>query len=255
MSKTVLITGASSGFGESIALHYAAKGDALVLAARRLERLEELMARLNSSCRVHIVQLDVRDREQVMEKLGSLPDEFAEMDILINNAGLARGLEPAQAADLDDWDVMIDTNCKGLTYCTRAILPGMVTRNRGHIVNIASTAGSYPYQGANVYGSTKAFVNQFSANLRCDLFGTRIRVTNIAPGMAETEFSLVRFKQDAAQASSVYAGADAMSARDIAHAVIYATDQPEHVNINNIELMPVCQAPAGLKVYREEGNG
>ena len=250
MAKTVLITGASSGFGEAIARHYAVKGDNLVLVARRLERLEALQARLASSCKIHLVQLDVRDREQVMEKLGNLPAEFAEVDILINNAGLARGLEPAQEADLDDWDVMIDTNCKGLTYCTRAILPGMVARNRGHVVNIASTAGSYPYQGANVYGSTKAFVNQFSANLRCDLFGTRIRVTNIAPGMAETEFSLVRFKQDAGRAADVYEGANAMTASDIAHAVIYATDQPEHLNINHIELMPVSQAPAGLKVYR-----
>jgi NADP-dependent 3-hydroxy acid dehydrogenase YdfG len=255
MSKTVLITGASSGFGESIARHYAAKGYNLVLVARRIERLELLKARLESSAKICIVQLDVRDREQVMEKLGNLPSDFAEIDILINNAGLARGLEPAQNADLDDWEVMIDTNCKGLTYCTRAVLPGMVARDHGHVVNIASTAGSYAYQGANVYGATKAFVNQFSANLRCDLFGSQVRVTCIAPGMAETEFSLVRFKQDAARAESVYAGANAMTASDIAHAVIYATDQPEHLNINHIELMPTRQAPAGLKVHRVHEEG
>lgn len=251
MSRIVLVTGASSGFGAAIARHFAVRGDTLILAARRIERLERLKAELESSARIHLLQLDVRDRAAVDQALTSLPPEFAAVDILINNAGLALGLEPAQNAELDDWDTMIDTNCKGLTYCTRALLPGMVARNRGHIVNIGSTAGSYAYPGANVYGATKAFVKQFSANLRSDLFGSQVHVTCIAPGMAETEFSLVRFKQDAEKAAGVYAGSEAMTASDIAHAVIYATDQPPHLNINYIELMPVAQASAGLKVYRE----
>lgn len=251
MSQIVLITGASSGFGEAIARHFAARGDKLVLVARRMDRLESLKSELTSRVPVHLVQLDVRDREAVQRELGKLPADFAEIDVLVNNAGLARGLEPAQEADLDDWDTMVDTNCKGLTYCTRAILPGMVRRNRGHVINIASTAGSYAYPGANVYGATKAFVNQFSANLRCDLFGTRVRVSNIAPGMAETEFSLVRFKQDATKAGAVYDGANAMNADDIARAVIYVVEQPEHLNINHIELMPVSQSPAGLRVHKE----
>ena len=252
MSRTVLVTGASSGFGASIARHFAAKGDRLVLVARRLERLEQLKGELSSSSEILLLQLDVCDRDAVTRTLENLPPEFAEVDILINNAGLALGLEPAHQADLDDWDRMIDTNCKGLTYCTRALLPGMVKRNRGHIVNISSTAGSYAYPGANVYGATKAFVTLFSQNLRSDLLGTRVRVTCIAPGMAETEFSLVRFKQDAAKAADVYAGADAMTASDIAHAVIYATDQPDHLNINHIELMPVSQAWGGLKVVKKD---
>ncbi len=251
MSRIVLITGASSGFGAAIARHFAAKGDRLVLVARRLERLQTLKAELESSAQIHLLQLDVRERAAVAKALTALPPEFAAVDILINNAGLALGLEPAQRTDLDDWDTMIDTNCKGLTYCTRALLPGMVERNRGHIVNIGSTAGSYAYPGANVYGATKAFVKQFSANLRCDLFGTRVRVTCIAPGMAETEFSLVRFNQDAEKAAGVYAGSEAMTAGDIAHAVIFVTDQPEHLNINFIEMMPVCQASAGLAVHRK----
>lgn len=249
--QTILITGASSGFGEAIARHFAARGDRLVLVARRFERLEKLKVELSAQVPVHLVQLDVREREAVMHELSSLPAEFAEVDVLVNNAGLARGLEPAQEADLDDWDTMVDTNCKGLTYCTRAILPGMVARDRGHVINIASTAGSFAYPGANVYGATKAFVNQFSANLRCDLFGTRVRVSNIAPGMAETEFSEVRFKQDKERAAQVYAGADAMNADDIARAVIYVTEQPEHLNISHIELMPVSQSAAGLRVHKK----
>ncbi len=248
MTRTVLITGASSGFGESIARHFAAKGDRLILNARRLDRLEKLKSELESSAEIHLVPFDVRDRQAVTQALSSLPAEFSKVDILINNAGLALGLEPAHKTDLDDWDCMIDTNCKGLVYCTRALLPGMVARNRGHVVNIASTAGIYAYPGANVYGASKSFVIQFSSNLRSDLLGTKVRVSCIAPGMAETEFSLVRFKQDAEKAAAVYAGKSAMTASDIAHAVIYATDQPEHLNINYIELMPVTQAPGGLKV-------
>ncbi|WP_020675265.1 SDR family NAD(P)-dependent oxidoreductase [Geopsychrobacter electrodiphilus] len=253
MARIVLITGASAGFGAAIARHFAAKGDRLILTARRLERLEKLRAELESSAQIHLVQLDVRDRSQVEEKLRQLPEAFAAVDILVNNAGLALGLGPAQQAELDDWDTMIDTNCKGLTYCTRVLLPGMVERNRGHVVNIASAAGSYAYPGANVYGASKAFVLQFSDNLRADLLGTRVRVSCIAPGMAETEFSLVRFKGDVERARGLYAGSNAMTASDIAHAVMYVTDQPEHLNINHIEMMPITQAPAGLKVLKTPG--
>ena len=252
MSRIVLVTGASSGFGEAIARHFAAKGDRLILTARRIERLEKLRTELESSAKIHLLQLDVQDRAAVEKAMASLPRDFVEVDILINNAGLALGLEPAHRADVDDWETMIDTNCKGLAYCTRALLPGMVERNRGHVVNISSSAGSYAYPGANVYGATKAFVDQFSANLRSDLFGTQVRVSCIAPGMAETEFSLVRFKQDAEKAAGVYAGSEAMTASDIAHAVMYVTDQPAHLNINHIEMMPVSQASAGLKVYKKE---
>ncbi len=252
MSRIVLVTGASSGFGEAIARHFAAKGDRLILTARRIERLEKLRAELEVSAKIHLLQLDVQDRAAVAKAIASLPADFAEVDILINNAGLALGLEAAHRVDLDDWDTMIDTNCKGLAYCTRALLPGMVERNRGHVVNIGSTAGSYAYPGANVYGATKAFVAQFSANLRSDLLGTQVRVTCIAPGMAETEFSVVRFKQDAERAAAFYAGSDAMTADDIAGAVIYVTDQPAHLNINHIEMMPVSQASAGLTVHRRD---
>lgn len=250
MSRIVLVTGASSGFGEAIARHFAVKGDKVILVARRIERLRKLQIELEPSAKIHLLQLDVRDRAAVEKALAELPPGFAAVDILVNNAGLALGLQPAQQADLDDWDTMVDTNCKGLTYFTRALLPGMVARNRGHIVNIGSAAGIYAYPGANVYGATKAFVKQFSANLRSDLLGTQVRVSCIAPGMAETEFSLVRFKHDAAKAAGAYAGTQAMTASDIAHAVMYVTDQPAHLNINYIEMMPVCQASAGLKVVR-----
>jgi len=252
MARIVLVTGASSGFGAAIARHFAVKGDSLVLAARRIERLEKLKLELESSAKIHLLRLDVRDRTAVEKALAALPSEFAAVDILINNAGLALGLEPAQRANLDDWDTMIDTNCKGLTYFTHALLPGMVARNRGHIVNIGSTAGSYAYPGANVYGATKAFVEQFSSNLRSDLLGSQVRVSCIAPGMAETEFSLIRFKQDAEKAAEVYDGSGAMTASDIAHAVMYVTDQPAHLNINHIEMMPVSQASAGLRVHRTD---
>ena len=182
---------------------------------------------------------------------GGLPVEFAEIDLLVNNAGLALGLNPAQQADLDDWDQMIDTNCKGLTYCTRAILPGMVARGRGHVINLGSVAGSYPYPGGNVYGGTKAFVHQFSLNLRSDLHGTGVRVTSVEPGMADTEFSLVRFGGDQAQADDVYTGMQPLTADDIAEAIYWAATQPQHVNVNRIELMATDQSFAPFQVARE----
>ncbi len=177
--------------------------------------------------------------------------EFAEIDVLVNNAGLAKGLKPAQEADLDDWEEMIDTNCKGLAYCTRAILPGMVERGRGHVVNLGSVAGTYPYPGGNVYGATKAFVHQFTLNLRSDLHGTGVRATSVEPGLSgETEFSTVRFSGDQAQADAVYAGMQPLVPADIAEAVYWVVSQPPHVNINTIEMMPVAQSFAPFQVHR-----
>ena len=245
-TTTVMITGASSGFGEAIAKQYAALGYQLILIARRLDRLQALVEKFNVPC--HLIQLDVRDKEQVFAKIEQLPDAFKNIDILVNNAGLALGLEPAHQASLDDWDCMIDTNIKGLTYVTRAISPMMVARKKGHIVNMGSIAGNWPYPGGNAYGATKAFVKQFSLNLRADLHGTGIRVTNIEPGMAETEFSLVRFKGDAEKAKSLYQGVQALTGKDIANAVIWATSLPQHVNINRIEVMPTAQAFGPLVV-------
>jgi NADP-dependent 3-hydroxy acid dehydrogenase YdfG len=197
---------------------------------------------------VHAVTLDVRDREAVSAVFSSLPADFAEVDLLVNNAGLALGLEPAYRASLDDWDTMVDTNIKGVMYCTRALLPGMVARNRGHVINIGSVAGSWPYPGGNVYGASKAFVQQFSRNLRADLLGTAVRVTNIAPGMAETEFSRVRFKGDEELAHRVYAGTEPLQAQDIADIVVWVSTVPARVNINSVEVMAVCQAWGPLAV-------
>ncbi|HTY20730.1 MAG TPA: SDR family oxidoreductase [Geobacteraceae bacterium] len=251
MGKTVFITGASSGFGAACARIFAGNGERLVLAARREWRLLELRDELSAKAELHVVKLDVRDREAVRAVVGGLPEPFREVDILVNSAGLALGLEPAHAATLEEWEEMVDTNIKGVLYCTRFILPGMVERNRGHIVNIGSVAGSWPYPGGNAYGATKAFVEQFSRNLRADLLGTGVRVTCIAPGMAETEFSLVRFKGEAEKAAKVYAGVEPLSADDIAGIVSWVTTLPPHVNINTLEVMPVQQAWGPLAVHRE----
>ncbi len=246
MTKTILITGATSGFGAATARRFAAEGWQLILTGRRAERLEQLQAELGTAVR-QIIPLDVRDRALVFETLGALQ----EVDLLLNNAGLALGLEPAWEVDINDWETMVDTNIKGLMYCTRAVLPQMVACNRGHIVNIGSTAGSWPYPGGNVYGSTKAFVQQFSRNLRADLFGKKVRVTNIAPGMAESEFSNVRFKGDDEKADLVYQGAEPLRPEDIAEIVHWVASQPPHVNINAIEVMPVDQSWAHLAVHRD----
>jgi len=251
MKKTVLITGASAGFGEACARKYQGPHTRLILAARRIGKLEALQKEL-ADTEIHLLQLDVRDRKSVAETLAELPEPFQEVDILINNAGLALGLEPAYEADLDNWDTMVDTNIKGLMYCTRQILPGMVKRQRGHIVNIGSVAGSTPYPGGNAYGATKAFVKQFSNNLRSDLHGTPIRVTNIEPGLAETEFSLVRFDWNVERAEKVYEGTNPLIAEDIAEMVYWVTSLPSHININRLEVMPVCQAWAPFSIHRQE---
>jgi 3-hydroxy acid dehydrogenase/malonic semialdehyde reductase len=251
MKKIVMITGASSGFGESCAKRFAKEGWQLILIARRQKRLEKLKENLPNGKSIHILPLDIRIRELVQKGLSELPQSLKNIDVLINNAGIALGLEPAQKADLDDWETMIDTNIKGIIYLTRLVLPGMVERDWGHIVNIGSIAGSWPYPGGNVYGATKAFVKQFSFNLRTDLLGTAIRVTNIEPGMAETEFSIVRFKGDTERAANVYKGAQPLKGEDIAESIYWAVNLPPHVNINRIELMPTVQTWGPLKVYRK----
>jgi len=250
MNRTVFITGASAGFGAACARLFAARGERLVLVARREEPLLALRDELAGQTAVHPVVLDVRRRKAVQEAVEGLPEGFREVDLLVNNAGLALGLEPAHETNLDDWEVMVDTNIKGLMYCTRFILPGMVARNRGHIVNIGSTAGTWPYPGSNVYGGTKAFVEQFSRNLRADLLGKAVRVTYLAPGMAETEFSMVRFRGDAARANQVYAGTQALMAEDVAGIVAWVTELPPHVNVNTMEVMSINQSWGHLAVHR-----
>ena len=246
---TVLVTGASAGFGAAIARRFAASGARLVVCARRSDRMAELAS--EGGDRVHVVELDVRDRAAVERSIAGLPAPFAEIDVVVNNAGLALGLEPAPRASLDDWDEMVDTNCKGLMYVTRAALPGMVARGRGHVINLGSVAGTYPYPGGNVYGASKAFVHQFSLNLRSDLHGTGVRVTCIEPGMASgTEFSDVRFRGDHDRARAVYTGVDALAPDDIAEAVHWVATLPAHVNINILEMMTVAQSFAPFQVQR-----
>ncbi|MBR0655295.1 bifunctional NADP-dependent 3-hydroxy acid dehydrogenase/3-hydroxypropionate dehydrogenase YdfG [Plastoroseomonas arctica] len=246
----ILVTGATAGFGLTIARRFAADGAHIIAVGRRADRLAALEAELGEN-RVLPITLDVRDRAAIESAIAGLPAEWAAIDVLVNNAGLALGLEPAQAANLDDWDAMIDTNCKGLTYMTRAVLPGMVARNTGHIVNIGSTAGEFPYPGGNVYGATKAFVRQFSLNLRADLFGTKVRVTDIEPGLVGgTEFSNIRFKGDDTKAASIYANTDALTPEDIADAVHWVATRPARVNINTLQLMPVVQSFGPLRIDR-----
>ena len=248
--RTVFITGASSGFGAAAARRFAAHGDRVIAAARRADRLQSLAGELGADVLLPLT-LDVRDRSAVERITTQLPADFAEVDILVNNAGLALGLDLAQRADLDEWDQMIQTNCTGLVYVTRAFLPQMVARGAGHVVNLGSIAGTYPYPGGNVYGATKAFVHQFSLNLRSDLHGTGVRVTCIEPGLVSgTEFSQVRFGGDRDRAAAVYAGTHALTAEDIAAAIEWATSQPAHVNVNTIELMPVTQSFAPFQVDR-----
>jgi len=246
----ILVTGATAGFGAAIARRFVAEGHRVIAAGRRAERLAALHDELGDA--LLPVTLDVRDRAAVADLVATLPPAWEEIDVLVNNAGLALGLEPAQRADLDAWETMIDTNNKGLAYVTRAVLPGMVARDRGHIVNMGSVAALYPYPGGNVYGATKAFVKQFSLNLRADLFGTSVRVTDIEPGLVGgSEFSVVRFGGDTARAAGVYDGTDPLLPEDIAEAVFWVTTQPARVNVNTLELMPVCQSFARLAIDKK----
>ncbi len=245
----VFVTGASAGFGAAIARRFAADGARVIIAGRRDERLRQLAAELGP--RALPVTLDVRDPAAIDAALSALPADFAEVDVLVNNAGLALGLEPAHQALLADWEQMVDTNIKGLLYMTRALLPGMVARKRGHVINLGSIAGEWPYPGGNVYGATKAFVRQFSLNLRADLLGTQVRVTDVEPGLCGgTEFSSVRFHGDDARAAKVYENTTPLSAEDIADTVHWIATRPAHVNVNTISLMPVDQAFAPLAVHR-----
>jgi 3-hydroxy acid dehydrogenase/malonic semialdehyde reductase len=248
--QTVFVTGASAGFGDAITRRFVAEGARVIAVARSEDKLEKLAAELGDA--VLTVKLDVSDPEAVKAAIDTLPEEWREVDVLVNNAGLAKGLQPAHQADLADWDEMIATNVRGLTHVTRALLPGMVERGRGHVLNIGSIAGTYPYPGGNVYGATKAFVHQFSLNLRSDLHGTGVRVTNIEPGMVGgTDFSKVRFDGDQSKADKVYQGTTPLTADDVAESVYWAASQPKHVNINVIELMPVVQSFSALQIYRE----
>ncbi len=240
-NHVIFITGATSGFGKACAKLLASHGAKLILTGRRYERLEELQNELGAD-KTHIVELDVTQNDAVQKVIADLPAAFTHITVLINNAGLSLGMELAQNCSITDWSHVVDTNIKGILHCTHAILPIMVANNNGHIINIGSIAGSYPYPGGNVYGATKAFVKQFSLNLRADLFGTAIRVTNVEPGLAETEFSIVRFKGDMEKAKSLYAGTNPITAEDIAETVFWCLNRPAHININRIEVMPTCQA-------------
>ena len=246
---TILITGASSGFGEATAKLLSRKGHRLILLARRLNRLKALQEELPNS---KIICTDVRDKAKLENEFLKLTPDWIDIDVVINNAGLARGISPMNEGEITDWEEMIDTNIKGVLYVTRLVLPIMIKRNIGHIINIGSIAGIYPYKGGNVYGATKAFIHQLSKNLRTDLLGTNIRVTDIAPGAAETEFSLVRFNGDEKKASAWYKDTRALSANDVAEAILWTIERPIHVNIDYLEIVPTDQAPAGLTLFRHD---
>jgi 3-hydroxy acid dehydrogenase / malonic semialdehyde reductase len=249
--KTVCITGATSGFGEACAKRFYKEGWRLILLARRKQRLETLRTNLGGKENAHILPLDIQDRDAVMNGFDSLPAPFSDIDVLVNNAGLGLGLDPIQESDPGDWDTMVDTNIKGLLYCTRMVVPQMVRRGRGHIVNIGSVAGSYAFPKGGIYGATKSFVKHFSRNLSADLHGTRVRVSNIEPGMAKTEFGLVRFRGDTEKAAQYYAGADLLTSEDITEAVFWVVSQPEHVNIASLEIMPTDQTWGPMSLKRE----
>lgn len=244
----IFITGATAGFGAAMVKRFINKGYKVIATGRRSDRLDLMKAEFGDH--LYPLVLDVQNKEMVSKAIDSLPAEWKRIDVLINNAGLALGTELAQKSSLEDWDTMIQTNINGLLYCTHKILPDMVSRNHGQIINLGSVAGEFPYQGGNVYGATKAFVHQMSMNLRSDLLGTNVRVTNIEPGMCHTEFSEVRFRGDKDKADSVYKGIKALSAEDIAETIDWVISRPAHVNINVISLMPTQQAFAGFAVHR-----
>jgi 3-hydroxy acid dehydrogenase/malonic semialdehyde reductase len=247
--NVVCVTGATAGIGEAIVRLFISAGAHVIATGRRTERLDALREELGE--RLHTAAFDVADAAAVEEAFATLPASVANIDLLVNNAGLALGKGPAQDAKLSDWRRMLDTNIAGVLHCTHAVLPGMVERRRGHIVNIGSVAGSWPYPGGNVYGATKAFVRQFSLNLRADLVHHNVRVTDIEPGVVDTEFWSVRFEGDESAAQSALAGYTPLSADDIAETVRWVAMQPAHVNVNTIELMPTQQAMAGFTLSKE----
>ena len=245
----VFITGATSGFGAEMARKFARSGHRVIATGRRKERLDGLAQELGAA--LLPLKMDVSDKATIKAALDALPADWREIDVLINNAGLALGIEPAHKASLEEWETMIDTNCKGLVTMTHMVLPGMVARGRGTVINLGSVAGAYPYPGGNVYGATKAFVDQFTLNLRADLVGTGVRATNIAPGLCGgTEFSNVRLKDNAA-AAKVYEGTVPLTAEDIAEAAYWIATLPPHVNINTIEMMPTCQGFSPFNIKRD----
>ncbi|MBI1730928.1 SDR family oxidoreductase [Candidatus Acetothermia bacterium] len=240
--QIIFVTGASSGIGAACAEVFSAQGAKILLAARRIDRLKTLAKRLPTKS--HCVELDVSNRKQVDELLDSLPAEWREIDVLINNAGLSRGLDKVQQAKHQDWEEMIDTNVKGLLYVTRAVVPGMLERGRGHIINIGSIAGHEVYPGGSVYCASKHAVRALTQGLRMDLLGTPLRVSSVDPGLVETEFSLVRFRGDAERAKSVYKGLQPLTPHDVADVVLFCATRPPHVNINDVLLTPLAQASA-----------
>ena len=247
----VFVTGASAGFGTAIARRFLQEGAHVIGTGRRANKLQALREELGEY--FHPLPFDVGKRKEAEDAIASLPSHLSSVDILVNNAGGAVGLDPAQDANLDDWDAMIDSNVKGLVYCTRLLLPGMIARGQGHVINIGSTAGEWPYPGGNVYCGVKAFVRQFSLSIRADLLGTNIRVTEVEPGLAGgTEFSQVRFKGDEKRAAAVYKGTQPLLPEDIAEAVYWVSSRPAHVNVNTIQIMPTSQAFGPLPVKRSE---
>ncbi|MFC6203121.1 SDR family NAD(P)-dependent oxidoreductase [Psychrobacter urativorans] len=247
----VLITGASAGFGEALAKLLVAKGHKVIGCARRLDRLNALAEDLGELFLP--VVMDVTDIAAIPKILADLPADFKQIDVLVNNAGLALGTEPAHNSDLADWTRMVDTNVKGLMAVTHAVLPAMVERNSGYIINVGSIAGNWPYYGGNVYGATKAFVKQFSLNLRADLLGTQVRVTNLEPGnIAGTEFSNVRYHGDDDKAAKVYSGFKNMTGDDIGDILLWLIESPAHINVNRLEVMPVAQTYNGLTIAKND---
>ena len=248
MQDIVLITGASSGIGAACARRFVEAGARVILWARRQNKLQSLAEELGKAAHFQVV--DVTQQSQVEAAMAALPPDFRELSVLINNAGAAFGRAKAQEARLEDWQAMVNVNINGVLITTHAVLPGMVARNRGHIINLGSVAATYPYVGGNVYGATKAFLEQFSLNLRADLLGKRVRVTNVEPGTVKTDFSLVRFGGDAAQADAIYQDLESLSAEDIAETIFWCASLPERVNINRLEVMPTMQSFAGFAFER-----
>ncbi|WP_110667229.1 SDR family NAD(P)-dependent oxidoreductase [Salinicola halophilus] len=253
MTNTVFITGATSGFGRAAARRFAEAGWSLVLTGRRQERLDAIAEELGEKARVHTIALDVRDDQAVQQAVEALPADFARIHALINNAGLALAPQPAQKVELKDWHTMIDTNVTGLVNVTHALLPTLIETGAGAtIVNVGSIAGQWPYPGSHVYGASKAFVKQFSYNLRCDLQGTGVRVTDLAPGIAETEFTLVRTGGDQSASDALYRGTTALTAEDIAEQMFYIATLPAHINFNRLEVMPTRQAWSAFAIDRDD---
>jgi serine 3-dehydrogenase len=248
MAKTAFITGATSGFGAAAAKRFVAAGWHVVASGRRAERLQALASGLGAD-KVHVAAFDIRDHAAMTTAIDALPDGFRDIDLLLNNAGLAQGTLPAQRANLDDWRTMIDTNITALVTLTHALLPALIAR-KGAIINISSTAATYPYAGGNTYGGSKAFASQFSLGLRADLHGTGVRVTALEPGMAETEFTLVRTHGDQSASDALYKGAQPMTAEDIADTIYWIATLPPHLNVNRLEMMPTSQSFAGFQVAR-----